>query len=245
MPLEYDQRRLVFRRTGFTPPNKSQLVGYWTPEGKLYQDSARTVLVASHTDPVGSYTDTHGGNHLAQALSASRPTYRTDHAKGVPYVRFDGADDYLRGIFAAASPLHILMAVRYRTAADSKYLWDGQASNQMPAFMVEPTAGNYRMRVYQTGTAAFLDRTVTGSQTSWLVFSVLYNNGAGSYVEANDVRTTGTLAASSFTAFVLGMNGGLSFGAAAIDVGPIGIYTAEQTGGALALWKAHLARWKL
>lgn len=58
----------------------------------LFQDAAGTIPVTADGDPVGLMLDKSGnGNHLTQAATASRPTYRTDGT--LHWLGFDGADD--------------------------------------------------------------------------------------------------------------------------------------------------------
>ena len=69
---------------------------YYTPWDKstLFQDEAGTIPVVNDGDPVGLMLDVSGNNkHFKQAISASRPQYRTD---GIyHWLEFDGVDDYL------------------------------------------------------------------------------------------------------------------------------------------------------
>lgn len=58
-----------------------------TDPGTLYQNTARTTLVAANGDPIASATDLSGnGAHAAQATTTSRPLFQG-------YADFDGVDD--------------------------------------------------------------------------------------------------------------------------------------------------------
>jgi hypothetical protein len=61
----------------------------------LFQDSAGTTPVTAAGQPVGRVLDKSGrGNHATQSTAASRPTYQVT-AGGLPYLSFDGVDDWL------------------------------------------------------------------------------------------------------------------------------------------------------
>lgn len=54
-------------------------------------------LGLSDTDAVASWGDASGqGNLLAQGTAGSRPVFRTGIINGLPVVRFDGTDDFIR-----------------------------------------------------------------------------------------------------------------------------------------------------
>lgn len=81
----------------------------------LWQDSARTVPVTAHGDPVGAIDDKSGnGNHAIQASAGLRPLYQDD-ASG-RYLLFDGVDDWLRNSAAELiQPWDRISAVRMVT----------------------------------------------------------------------------------------------------------------------------------
>ena len=61
----------------------------------LFQDYNGTIPVTSVGQPVGKWLDKSGnGNHAAQPISASRPTYQID-AEGNYNITFDGVNDQL------------------------------------------------------------------------------------------------------------------------------------------------------
>lgn len=70
--------------------------GWYDPSdiSTLWQDSARTIPVTAHGDPVGAIDDKSGnGNHLIQATAGFRPLYQV--AGALKYLMFDGVDDRL------------------------------------------------------------------------------------------------------------------------------------------------------
>lgn len=70
--------------------------GWYDPSdiSTLFQDTAGTVPVTAAGQTVARINDKSGrGNHLTQATAASRPQYQID-ALGLPYLLFDGTDDW-------------------------------------------------------------------------------------------------------------------------------------------------------
>ena len=70
--------------------------GWYDPSdlSTMFQDSAGTTPVTAAGQTVARINDKSGrGNHLTQATAASRPQYQID-ANGLPYLLFDGTDDW-------------------------------------------------------------------------------------------------------------------------------------------------------
>lgn len=87
-------------RTGFNPAavlfGAGEPGGWYDPSdlSTMFQDTAGTVPVTATGQTVARINDKSGrGNHLTQATAASRPQYQID-ALGLPYLLFDGTDDW-------------------------------------------------------------------------------------------------------------------------------------------------------
>lgn len=80
-----------------------------TDKRTLYQDSARTTLVAANGNPIGSVSDLSGnGKHASQGTSTSRPTFQGG-------ATFDGVDDWLITAsidFTATDAITVVAGVR-------------------------------------------------------------------------------------------------------------------------------------
>ena len=136
----------------------------------LFQDAAGTVPVTKDGDPVGLMKDKSGnGNHATQAVSASRPTYRTD---GIfHWLSFDGVDDYLDApqlivdanfsVFAAIKGNNLTHDARYLVQGTGSvtrlFLYSNRTANDArsilvigrSSYFVTPTA-NSDAHVYTT-----------------------------------------------------------------------------------------------
>lgn len=106
MGLGYDIPALALRRpsgstpTPFSPLDFSPTV-FFDPSriDGLFQDQAGTLAVTADSQPVGLWKDLSSNGHdLSQAISAARPTYRTDGT--THWVEADGVDD---GLLTAAA----------------------------------------------------------------------------------------------------------------------------------------------
>ena len=73
------------------------IVGEWRADrSPLFTTATRSTPVVNSGDPVGSWSDIRGTNHVSQSYSSFRPTYDPNGlAVGKPAVIFDGVDDFL------------------------------------------------------------------------------------------------------------------------------------------------------
>src|SRR5262245_19031906 len=87
-------------------PNRSKGAGIGfspsvLPGLKAWYD-ATTIAGLSDGSAVAQWNDISGNaNHLTQATGSKQPLYKTGIVKGLPIVRFDGVDDFLRGTFGS------------------------------------------------------------------------------------------------------------------------------------------------
>jgi len=88
-------------------------VAWYKADAEVFQDSALTTPAVLDTDPVGGWKDQTGLNHAQiQATTTRRPTLRLNQKNGLPIVRFDGVDDYLKALFTLATVYHIFLVFR-------------------------------------------------------------------------------------------------------------------------------------
>jgi len=81
-------------------------------KANIYQDSAKTLLVAADGDVIGCWVDKSGnGNDAIQATTAEKPLYKTGIQNSLSVVRFDGVDDRVAAlnIFGVASISNMTM----------------------------------------------------------------------------------------------------------------------------------------
>jgi hypothetical protein len=89
---------------------------------------ASQITGLSDTDPVSSWNDVSGNNyHITQATAGFRPLYRTGIKNGLPVVRFDGTDDFMRGLFGAVynQPNTIFGLGKFNNGTSFQYAFDG------------------------------------------------------------------------------------------------------------------------
>jgi hypothetical protein len=82
----------------FTPLNLSNLVRWHDASNRstLWDDSARTTLVANDKDPVGAWDDLSGnGRHILQATATQRMSFWADQYLGFDAILSDNVDDNL------------------------------------------------------------------------------------------------------------------------------------------------------
>lgn len=71
---------------------------------------------------VSAWTDTlsGGGRSVVQADAAKQPLFVASGQAGQPYIEFDGIDEYLKGTWTQATPLHMfVVGVANRTASET------------------------------------------------------------------------------------------------------------------------------
>ncbi|MCK8463440.1 hypothetical protein MUY35_06210 [Aliiroseovarius sp. S1339] len=86
--------------------------------GGLFQDAAATLAVTADSQPVGLWQDlSPNGHDLSQAVSAARPTYRTDGT--AHWIEADGVDDGLltAAVFDVKNP--VTMVLGYQMLSNS------------------------------------------------------------------------------------------------------------------------------
>ena len=117
MGLGYDIPALALRRrvssapAPFSPASLSPSM-FFDPSqvAALYQDDGGTLAVTSDNEPVGLWQDlSPNGHDLSQAISAARPTYRTDGS--FHWIESDGVDDGLMTapVFDVKNPVTMVL----------------------------------------------------------------------------------------------------------------------------------------
>lgn len=163
-----------------TPDTVANLAGWYRADdlSTLRQNSDLTGTVASDADPVGAWMDASGnGRHLLQATAGSRPTVKLAIKNGLPVIRFDGTDDWLKAApFTLNQPVTAFMVFNWTTGNN---LLDGNALNGGAWVAVSATQFGLR-----APTAFNSGANINGAGfrlMSWLLngaSSVIYNEGA-------------------------------------------------------------------
>ena len=145
----------------------------------LFQDAAGTIPVTSDGDPVGRINDKSGnGNHLTQAATSARPTYRTDGTRH--WLEPDGVDDYLVAANYPAplsQPITHAFAYRRLGTPQRPTLFDGSVSGGRNLLIIQPS--QYEMYA-GTGAGASISSTANTDYVGRVMF-----NGASSAASQN------------------------------------------------------------
>lgn len=105
----------------------------------LYQDTAGTIPVAVHGDPVGLMLDKSGnGFHLSQATAANRPLYQTDGV--LRWLLFDGVNDFLSrnaAFMYNAGQISAFLGVSGPAQTDKRILTEGRSTTNTPMYCLQ------------------------------------------------------------------------------------------------------------
>jgi hypothetical protein len=220
----------------------AQLVYWFDPSARNWQDSARTTPALIDTDPVGAADEMSGNNRFAlQTTAGKRPLLKLAQNSGLPVLRFDGVDDYLT-FFGAGVPAGPVtgFAVLKPSGTGARTFLSGQGGN---AFQWRVNAAgkqelvNSTVAVLGTGnavvsTVAFSVLAVTWDNVSAVTF---YLNGA-----ADGAGSTASATASPVDE-IGSRNGGVAEWFAG-DLGPMLFYTGVMVLSEVLSVSRRLAR---
>lgn len=227
----------------FTPLSVSGLTAWYdfSDISVLWQNSARTTPVTLDMDPIGGVTDKSGaGNHLSQATSSKKPTWRSGIQNGQGLSRFDGVDDKLQSVVfgsTVSQPLTIFLAFAVRAIASFKAIYDGIASGHRNMFELA-TGSNWGM---YSGTNEFA--FLAGANTTFHLNSIVFNGASTKYrFDGATEATVGTNPGTNdLTGLALG-NNSVNSGASQLDLGEALLYTSDVSSTDKAALFAYLDR---
>lgn len=138
----------------FSPMDQSGLTAWYDPSdlATLFQDAEMTVPVTSDGDPVGAMLDKSGnGHHAIQPENTFRPTY--DINSGLPYIFFDGVDDYLYvPTFDMRGTAEVTLSIAMRAVQSGQ---------------IGPVCELTELSSATSGTFALFSNGVSGDSISW------------------------------------------------------------------------------
>lgn len=183
---------------------------------------AAGVAVAAATadgTPVALLEDQSGeGNDLTQADGDKRPLLKLNVVNGLPVLRFDGTDGWLRAVFALAQPLTVFVVGRQANDTQHGYFTDGV--NNISMIVSDdntPTTGKWR--IYSGAQVA----SSATRDTDWHAFAGVFN-GASSLLSVDGDVTTGDAGSDSPGGVTLGSNGNRSGSFLSGDVARVLVY---------------------
>lgn len=184
----------------------------------LYQDLDELVPATEDGDPVAVWRDELSGSGLAatQSVSTKRPTLR--FTGGIPWLEFDGVDDFLAGDLPGILNAPVGWATGVLMASDSQEdsgimsISDDGMDWQSPAAFVfaQRFASTNSIRSRNT-VDAFLNRAISPAQ--WFVDSGLAEStGAISFIDGEGRQEVSRSNPIASTRFMIGASMSWSFG---------------------------------
>lgn len=177
--------------------------------------------------------------HVSQATSTKRPILNTSGGvNGHPFLRFDGADDWLRGTWTQAQPLtRFVVAVIERDAGDSGVtLCDGATDIIQRLYIGSGSPGDVRI---SAGTEIGAGGA-TVTQTAIHRFVAVYNEASSSITVDDVSHGTGNAGAGTAGGLIIGAQGSQVAGFASADVYEIIEYYGALSAPDLALVNTYL-----
>ena len=181
---------------------------------RLFQDSAKTTPVTSDGDVIGAVEDKSGnGNDATQAITASKPLYKTAIKNGLSVVRLDGVDDFL-SVTLTMNSFSVFCVNVLNTA--NLYVFGFSVGNRFLRFADNDT------QIIFDGVATGISAVMDIKDTNWMInefFRTLGSNPTH-YQNGKNYANAGN-AVASFVVNAIGQNGAVESGA---DIGEILYY---------------------
>ena len=100
-------------------------------DAEAFQNFDFTFPVVTGGNPVGSWKDQTGLGHGVVAPGVSqKPGWVIAQQNGLPIVRFDAVDDYLKALFTLNGPYHVFMVVRPRAWSNNAVMIGGGVADK-------------------------------------------------------------------------------------------------------------------
>lgn len=201
---------------GFLPLDMPSLELWLDASRPLYQDVAQLTLATADGDPVGAWPDQSGNNRDVSVVAANAPTLALNAQNGIPNVRFDGVNEYLRATFSVTQPYTLFMAM-LQDAFNGRQFIGGVTANAGAIFQNAPAPN-----------IALFAGAILGNNGNFAMdtFGILHAefNGANSSLIVNETAAlTGNAGANNPGGVTLASNNGLA-AFADIDIGEVIIY---------------------
>mgnify|MGYP000442051077 CR=1 FL=1 len=216
----------------FVPTDLGSLVSWHTADdiSTLWTDSARTDQVDANDDVVGAWDDKSGnGNHLLQATTAQKPTYKTNTLNGKPTILGDGTADNMAASFALAKPTHVFIVAKAVTWTNGDRIYDGYSDNDMALHQTGTTPD---IKIYADAAGPVSDANMAVG-TFYLVEAQF--NGASSWIKvADNAKSTGAVGTATDPDGLRLFASATSGGYGNLNIAEIVLCTGEITGSDLS-----------
>jgi hypothetical protein len=178
----------------------------------LWYDASDATSITIATG-VSQWSDKSGnGRHLTQATGGNQPALNANGLNGLPYVSFDGTNDYMTATWASVTnPITVCAVARLRAntafAAPMGILGNGGLGTSLDPLDLSASGNTYRMLA-----SAVLSGGAGGATNNvWYYFTSVLN-GASSLARASNVSTisTGDTGSSTASNLTIGADPGFS-----------------------------------
>ncbi len=206
----------------FTVPG---LVTWFNPQLQTYQDAALATPAVLNNDPVGGWNDSVlTGHKVTQATAGNRPLLILAGQNSLPILRFDGTNDFLRGlkmIASARQPFTLFLAFKLNSLSGTPEVMDTNNTlvGGSPRVYLFNNGGTWEIAA---GTA--LDGgTVT---SGWHQYTLTMNGASSSLRVDGAAASSGTAGANALESLTLGGSNAATPGnPVSMDLGDWLIYT--------------------
>lgn len=223
------------RPSAFPTPEDIPGLFCWTP--------STSITGLSDGQAVSSWPDLSGYNHdLDQATGTKQPTYQTNELNGLPVVRFDGSDDFLRSDMGETyeQPNTIFLVAKHigGSVTADEYMFCGDSSAGAESHTVEAVQAGTDTYGANAGT----QQTFGTLDTSYHIFIVAFD-GASSIVRLDRTQSTKSLGTRNLAELIMGIGRDLASGAADIDVADFAAFRRKLSVAQMRMLEDY-ASWK-
>ena len=184
--------------------------------------SAPDIPGLSDGNAISTWNDLSGNEYdLTQATESLQPLYKTNIKNGLPIVRFDGTDDYIR-----APTISITAPYTFFIVSTCRSSWTAQrriADGSMTFF--NPN-NNDRMSILAGGTQLNNDNVINAA-SNWHYYSCFFNSSGSTtsiYIDEGNVASSTIPSSGNISLFQLGGQLSPLQEFANVDIGEVLIY---------------------
>jgi hypothetical protein len=172
----------------FLPSSVSGLKLWLEPDVQTYQDSGFATPATANNDPLGGWKDQSGtGNHLTNATSSKRLTYKTSIAGSFAGMLADGVDDNLfttaaSGITIAGTQFTLFVVIKTPASLSTQCFVNigGSSGNGGSGKAFRISSGG-KLEFLKANAASLGTSTTTLSTSTLYVVGFDYNSPSGTF----------------------------------------------------------------
>jgi len=198
--------------------------------GKLWQDTAKTVVASADGDPVRVVVC--GSTDYTAPSDAARPLLYSE-GSGKWSLSFDGVDDVIRASYTLNQPYTRGAVWRHSSPQNnSTVMLDSRIGDT--AYLNFPSTNTVGMYGSTPGPSA------TAINNTWYYTAEVFNEASAKLYLNNDAATTGDTGSASAGGLAMGANGSGNY-PCVCRLAAVLVSTGEVTGSELAIVRSYLA----